>query len=46
MHITTLNQITVLDLDGYLVIGGNQWFRQCVTRIVNSKSAAVARFTA
>src|SRR5438093_9085893 len=38
MHIIerTLNDITVLDLDGNLVIGGNKEFRQRVTRIINS----------
>ena len=38
MHIIerTLNDITVLDLDGNLVIGGNKEFRQRVTRIANS----------
>ena len=38
MHITErmLNDITVLDLDGNLVIGGSKEFRQCITAIVNS----------
>ena len=38
MNITesTIKDITVLDLDGNLVIGGNKEFRQRITAIVNS----------
>lgn len=38
MNITerTLNDITVLDLDGNLVIGGNKEFRQHIKTIINS----------
>ena len=32
----TLNDVTILDLDGNLALGGNKEFRQRVTAIINS----------